>query len=173
MNWAEIFKEILRFFPRFEIIPPDEGGLFVRCGKFKKVVSSGVYFCLPYFDEITRFTTSIYTTDKFSQSLTTKDKRDIIISWTCTFLVADGARAFLDIDDVDEQILASVAARVTEYAGKKDYADMKTYLISNYIMREEFIKHTTEMWGINITGFYLQDLALHKTLRLIHGKVPE
>jgi len=170
MGWADILKELLKFFPRLETIPPDEGGLFIRCGRLKKVIGPGVYFCLPYFDEITHYTTSYFTTSKTNQSLTTKDKKTIIVSWWCVYLVHKAELAFLEVDDVDDNLLAVVAARLSEYVGKRDYIDMKPNLITNHIMRVEFVDDIIKTCGLRLVGFFLNDLALHRTFRLIHEK---
>lgn len=167
MDWAEMFKQMRRFLPRVEILNPDEGGLFLRGGKLKKQVGAGCYFCLPYFDQIARYT-NVPTIDEVKQqSITTKDKKDIFISWTVSVMPHDAAKAFLWVDDVGEQVASAVAGRIVEYIGKHDYEKIKPHLLTNSVMQSEFLEHIREQFGIDVQFFYVHDLGLHKIFRLV------
>lgn len=167
MNWAEILKELLKFFPRFEILDPDEGGLLFRMGKLKKCLGPGIYFCFPYVDEISRYTTALVTLDSRNQSITSRDKKDIILSWSVTYLVHDPVKAFLSIDGLDEQLTACVSYRIVEYVSKHEYEKVKGHLLPNHVMHKDFIEELRTDLGISLKGFYLQDLGLHKIFRII------
>ena len=170
MDWAEVFKQILKFFPRLEVLSPDEGGLFIRCGKLKRVIKNGMYFCFPYFDEITRFTRALTSVKATSQSITSKDKKDLLISWSGRYLIVDGEKAFLLTDDIDEQVIALISARIVDYVGKHDYENIKGHLLTNHIMHKEFLPTFIETWGISLEGFYLHDLGLHRIFRLVSNR---
>ena len=173
MNWAEIFKELIRFFPRIEIIDADEGGLFLRCGKLKKVIGAGVYFCWPYFDQISRYDSTTNTLKSTNQSITSKDKRGILVSWSVTYIIRDAEKALLFTGDMEEQIASSLSARIVDYIGKHDYADVKGHLLKNHLLNNEFLSEFREEWGIEIIGFYLHDLGLHRIFRLVSCKETE
>jgi regulator of protease activity HflC (stomatin/prohibitin superfamily) len=51
------------------IIPSYEEGVMMRFGKFKKVISGGVYFKIPFFDEILRQHVVVTTISLPAQSL--------------------------------------------------------------------------------------------------------
>lgn len=170
MNWAEILKELLKFFPRFEILDPDEGGLFIRGGKVKKVIYSGVYFCMPYFDEIERYTVAVTTLESFNQSITSKDKKHILISWSVAYMIIDPEKAILHADDIDQQLAACVASRIVDYVAKHDYESIKGHLLKNYIMHDEFMNECMDDWGIHLKGFYLHDLGLHRIFRIVSDR---
>lgn len=170
MDWANAFKEILKFFPRIEILNADEGGLFLRCGRLKKVVKAGVHFCFPYFDEIVRYMSATATLDSKNQSITSKDKKHLFVSWSATYTVHDPVKAYLTTDDIADQISSSISARLVEYIGNREYENIKANLIKNHLMQKDFLNEFQDMWGINITGFYLHDLGLHRIFRLVSDR---
>ena len=173
MDWAEIFKHGQKFFPRWEIIDADEGGLLLRCGKLKRLLSPGIYFCWPYIDEITKYTSSLANLNIIKQSVSSKDKKSILASWSATYLVHEAVKSHLQTDDIEHIIAAALSARVVEYIGKHDYNQIKPHLIKNYLLQERFILDFKDEWGINIVGFFLRDLGLHRIIRLVSQTEPE
>jgi len=167
MDWGAVFKEALKFFPRWEILDEDEGGLLLRCGKLKRVLGAGVWFCLPFFDQITRYTIALNHIDTTNQSITSKDKKEILVSWKATYLVAEPVKAFLLIDDIEETISAAIGSRLVDYISKHDYQDIKGHLLKNYLLQQHFVAEFSEEWGISLVGFFPKDLGLHRIFRLI------
>jgi len=167
MNWAEIFQWILKFFPRLEIINPDEVGIFLRCGKFRKLVVSGVYFCLPYFDEIDRYV-SVQSNLYFpKQSIITKDKKSLVISCSVSYIPADPIKAFLQTDDVLAMMKSIISERIVTYISTHEEQSIKAHLMRNHILKNEFVSQVEDEIGITINNFFVHDLIPHKAIRLI------
>jgi regulator of protease activity HflC (stomatin/prohibitin superfamily) len=164
LDWLKV---IFKFLPRFLVLNQDEGGLFLRKGKYKKTVGAGVYFLLPVVDEIVVFNAATATLDTTTQSVTTADKRDLLVSWSATYLIHDPKVAFLETDDIQAQITSSLSARLLGYINRKEYPSLGSQGIVAYMTSEGFRMEFMEEWGINIQGFYLKDLALHRIFRLV------
>ena len=167
MDWTELFRQLYRVFPRVEVINQDEGGLFLRCGKLKKTIGAGVYFCLPIVDEIVRFTSATTTLGSSTQSVTTRDKRDLLVSWSATYTISNSSRAFLETDDIQAQIHSSLSQRLLDYINQNEYQYLRSTKITAYMASEGFREDFSNLWGIELTGFYLQDLTIHRTFRLV------
>jgi regulator of protease activity HflC (stomatin/prohibitin superfamily) len=160
-------KVVLKFLPRFVVLNQDEGGLFLRKGKYIKTLGAGVYFCWPIVDEIVEFNSATATLDTTTQSVTTADKRDLLVSWSATYLISGPKTAFLETDDIQAQIQASLSARLLSYINRKEYPSLGAQGIVAYMTSEGFREDFKDEWGINIVGFYLKDLALHRIFRLV------
>jgi len=169
MDWTELFRQLYRVFPRVEVINQDEGGLFLRCGKLKKTIGAGVYFCLPIVDEIVRFTSATTTLGSSTQSVTTRDKRDLLVSWSATYLIQYPKIAFLETDDIQAQIHSSLSQRLLDYINQNEYQYLRSSKIVAYMVSEGFRDDFREEWGINLVGFYLKDLTLHRTFRIVNN----
>jgi len=164
LDWLKV---LLKFLPRFLVLNQDEGGLFLRKGQYIKTLGAGVYFLLPIVDEIVGYNSATATLDTTTQSVTTADKRDLLVSWSATYLIHDPKVAFLETDDIQSQIQASLSARLLGYINRKEYPSLGSQGIMDYMTSEGFRELFMEEWGINIQGFYLKDLALHRIFRLV------
>jgi regulator of protease activity HflC (stomatin/prohibitin superfamily) len=165
MDWLKV---VLKFLPRFLVLNQDEGGLFLRCGKYKKTIGAGVYFLLPIVDEIVDYMVAATTLDTSTQSVTTADKRDLLISWSATYLIHNPKVAFLETDDIQAQIQSSLSQRLLGYINQNEYQYLRATKIVAYMTSESFKQEFKEEWGIDIQGFYLKDLALHRIFRLVN-----
>jgi regulator of protease activity HflC (stomatin/prohibitin superfamily) len=165
MDWLKV---VLKFLPRFLVLNQDEGGLFLRCGKYKRTLGAGVYFLLPIVDEIVSYMVASSTLETSTQSVTTVDKRDLLVSWSATYLVHDPRTAFLQTDDIVAQVHSSLSARLLGYINQNEYQYLRATKIVAYMASESFREEFKQEWGINIQGFYLKDLALHRIFRLVN-----
>lgn len=165
MDWL---KDVLNFLPRFLVLNQDEGGLLLKYGKYKKTLGPGVYFLWPVIDEVVSYMVAFTTLDTCTQSVTTVDKRDLLISWSSTYLIHNPKRAFLETDDIEAQIYSSLSSRLLAYINQNEYQYLRASKITSHMSSEGFRLAFKEEWGIDLQGFYLKDLTLHRTIRLVN-----
>lgn len=164
MDWLKV---VLKFLPRFLVLNQDEGGLLLHKGTYVKTLGAGVYFLWPIIDEIVEYNSATATLDTTTQSVTTADKRDLLVSWSATYLISNPKRAFLETDDIQAQIQSSLSERLLGYINRKEYPSLGSQGIMDYMTSQGFLREFREAWGIDIQGFYLKDLALHRIFRLV------
>lgn len=167
MDWL---KEVFKFLPRFLVLNQDEGGLLLYKGKYKRTIGAGVYFLLPIVDEIVEYMSASTTLDTTTQSVTTADKKDLLLSWSATYLISNPKVAFLEIDDISAQIHSSLSARLLAYINQNEYQYLRANKITAHMTSEAFRESFKKEWGIDLRGFYLKDLALHRIFRLVNQR---
>jgi hypothetical protein len=168
MDWAEVYKQIVRFLPRIAIVNPDELGVRIRFGKYNKELTSGVYFCLPYFDEVFIITSVSQVVNISHQSVKSKDNKTVAITCAVTFCVIDVEQAIMNIDDLDDQLRCYIADLISKYVNETDFVNISIGGLSDYVFSEAECD-VADSFGIELESVNIYDFAQHKILRLLSG----
>ena len=76
---VDVLLEWIKEIVPIVIVPAYEDGIILRFGKYYKTMSPGVYFKIPFFDEILTFHTVMTTLALPAQSLYTSDKQNVVV----------------------------------------------------------------------------------------------
>jgi hypothetical protein len=166
MDWSEIYNQIVRFLPRFEIVNPDQIGVLVRFGKFKKDLTPGVYFCFPYFDEVFMTTSVTQVVHLSPQSIRSRDNKTVAITCAAVFSIIDAELAILEIDDTDEYIISYIADSISSYVNETDFVHISIGGLTDYVMKTCSATLLDEV-GVDLECINIYDLAEHKIIRLL------
>ena len=147
----------------FEIVPQTHKGIILRLGKFKKSVTSGVVWKVPYIDELQLVTSLITTMQLGAQSLVTADNKSVVVSCIIKYQVVAPKPYLLkiydSIDVLQDTTMGAVAQAVTD-----------TKLVNLHELREvveRIVKRETKGYGFKIHKITFTDLGPIKTLRLM------
>lgn len=168
MNWSEIYSQIIRFIPRWEILNPDEVGVHIRFGKLKRELGPGVCFCLPYFDEVFKFTSVSQVATIHHQSVKSRDNKVIAVTCSVTFSVIDPEQAILKVGDLYEQIRCYIGGLISHYINQNMYDEINVDGLTEYILSESEL-YLAEDIGVHMESVSVLDLAQHKIIRLMSG----
>jgi regulator of protease activity HflC (stomatin/prohibitin superfamily) len=159
INWIEQILPVV-------IIPSYEEGVMMRFGKFKKVLSGGVYFKIPFFDEILRQHVVVTTISLPAQSLYTLDKQNFVVKGVIKYRIAD-VKVFLmevyDAQDALSDMTMSIIKNVVISSPAEKCIDPELDTILTKKARVEAKK-----WGVDIQQVTLTDVAPIRSYRLIN-----
>ena len=162
----KIFATLLKWVPRIELIQPDEAGVRVTLGVREKVLPPGWYLYWPIIQEIFFATVTTQVQDVRCQSITSKDRRDMVVSGAIRFKITDIRKAMLEVKDCEESLIAlslgvllSVASTMTE----EELAD--TEKLGDSILKK--IRAEARGWGLKIQKVYITDLGRTRNIRLL------
>jgi regulator of protease activity HflC (stomatin/prohibitin superfamily) len=160
----EWIKEKWERYTPIYIIPAFEKAVILRNGNIHRILGGGLYFKLPYFDEINTAHTSITTLTTHPQSLTTKDGKAIIVRAIVKYNVED-VKIFLievmDAVDALSDITQGVIKEVITSRTWEEVVEMKDLIIKNRVIKE------AETFGIKVHAVTVTDLVIVKNIRLI------
>jgi len=151
-----------------EILNPDEIGVHIRFGVLKSSIGPGVYFCLPYFDEIFKFTSVSQIANLPHQSVKSRDNKVVAVTGSVTFSIVDPERAILGVDSLDEQVRCHIGGIISHYIDGTMYDNINVDGLSEYVLKESE-DYLVEDLGVHIEGINIFDLAQHKIIRLMSG----
>lgn len=168
MDWGEVYNQVVKFLPRWEIVNPDQLGVLIRFGKFKDALEPGVYFCCPYFDEIYTVTSVSQVVNIPHQSIKSEDGKTVAITCAVTFSVVDAEQAILNVDDLNEQIRCYVGNLISRHINKKPFVEINVEELSDSVFSDAG-SYLSDYAGVELESFNIYDLAQHKIIRLMSG----
>ena len=147
------------------IINEWEGGIHMRAGKFLKSTQPGLNFKIPFIDQFWVVHTVPQTVDLLSQTLTTKDGKNIVLKGIIRYKIEDPKKYLISVNsarDVLVDTVQGVIKNVIEYFTWGDATKLDTLIT-------EKSKVMVEDWGIKVESVTLVDFSLIKTYRLIQN----
>lgn len=156
----------------FTVIESYEAGVIMRLGNCRKVVTSsngmcgtGFHWMWPFAEnDITEHIKPRVVSFK-GRSLMTKDGKNVVVSLTITYKVADVQKALLEVFDVDnciDDIGQLVAARTIQ---QFNYVDLSSELFEKELLSN--CRDRAAEFGLEIVDAGLSEIALARTIRLM------
>jgi len=147
----------------FTIVNQWEKGVFLRCGKYRKVVEPGLNWKIPFFDKIWTYEVITKTVNLKPQTLTTLDERSIVLTSIVRYHVYDVRKFLLNVmhaNDVLVDTTQGIIRDIVEYTNWKDLDDL-----TNTVTPE--VNEEVEKWGITVETVKFPDLGEIRTYRII------
>jgi regulator of protease activity HflC (stomatin/prohibitin superfamily) len=158
-NWASSLAP-------FVIVNPYEEGVLNRAGKFKKIVSPGIYFKIPIIDEVVTQYTVTTTLSLPAQSLYTIDKQNIVVKGVVKYKISDVKVFLLEVYDAQDAISDMTQSIIKNIIMSKTLDECIDPEIDNILTKKARVE--VKKWGVEINQVTLTDLAPIRSFRLIN-----
>lgn len=151
------------------IIPSYEEGVRLSFGKFKKVLSPGMHFKLPFVDEIIRHHVVVTTISLPAQSLYTLDKQNFVVKGVIKYKIADVKTFLLEVYDAQDalsDITLSIIKNIIVSLPAEKCIDPE---LDNLLTKKARVE--AKKWGVDIQQVTLTDVAPIRSFRLINDTI--
>ncbi len=165
MEWLAGLINWLLNLSFFSIINEDEGGVFLRGGRFKKRLPPGFYWKLPLYDNIEKVTVTEQTIDLPNQSIETADGVAMAVSGTLRYTVCNVKKAILKVRNYDESLQNIGMKTIAGFVARNNRNDLSFSNLEKEVQEE--LKMDAKDWGLDVIEFNITDLAKHKIYRLM------
>ena len=149
----------------FIVINEYEEAVVLRFGVFKKSIQKGIYFKIPFVDEVMAHHVVITTLNLPSQSLVTADKKSIVVKAMVKFRIADIKTFMLEIWDKQDAISDIGQGVIKNVVMAKTWEECTDIEIDNTISKK--IRAEVKKYGIEIIQVTLTDISEMRSIRLI------
>jgi regulator of protease activity HflC (stomatin/prohibitin superfamily) len=150
----------------FKIINQTDRGVRLRFGKYIEILSPGLKWKIPFFDEIINITTVWTTLSLPSQSLTTKDQKDVVVKAIVKYKILDIEIFALEVWDAIDAISDMTQGIVFEVVRDKTWEELQSPDLKDFISKKA--RKEAKRWGIEIETVTLSDLAKITSIRLLN-----
>ena len=157
-----IIEEILPFF----VIKEYEGAIILRFGKYYKTYSKGIYFKIPFVDNPIKDFITTTTLTIASQSITTKDEKQLVVKAVVKYNIEDIKAFLLEVYDATDAISDTTQAIIKEQVNMRDWKECNNIELDNEITKK--LRREVKKWGINIDKVTLTDIGIIKSIRLFN-----
>lgn len=143
-----------------------DNGIFLRMGKFKKVVKPGVVWKLPFIDKIECQTIVTTTLSVPTQSVITKDKKALVVKAVVKYKIVDVEKFMLTVYDAHDAIGDTAQSIIKTLIAEKDFDECTSNDFDNSVTKK--LRNEVKHWGIDIEKVTLTDIGQIKSLRLFN-----
>lgn len=161
-NWIE------QFLPVF-VIRHYEMGVLLRLGNYKKTLSPGWYFKIPFADEVIVQHVVVTTLSLPPQSLYTKDKQNIVVKGVVKYKISDVKTFLLEVYDAQDAISDMTQSIIKNIIMDKTMEECIDPEIDNTLTKKARVE--SRKWGVEIQQVTLTDLAPIRSFRIINDTV--
>lgn len=145
------------------IVDQWDEALVLRNGRYYKTSKPGLYFKIPFFDSIWRYTVITQSIDIPPQSVTTADGKNVVAKGIIRFSIVDIKTFLLTINqpaDVLTDTTGGMIREIIENTRWDNIIDIDRKLTSEV---GKFVKR----WGIKVEKVTLTDLQIASSIRVI------
>lgn len=170
---TELLTTLVRFLfniPPWAFVFPDENGILLRGGKYKKTLTAGFYLKWPLYDRVQKIYIKEQIVNLPNQSVTTIDGTVLAISGTIRYEVSDGKKALLNVLNYDQSLQNLGLGTIAAYVSRVSQNSCTYSEIEREVLDE--LQSESEDWGLEILDFKLTDLAVHKVYRIMTQDMP-
>lgn len=147
----------------FKIIDQWEKGVHLRFGKFKRIVDPGLRWKFPFFEHIITTPVITQTVNLTSQTVTSNDKRTIVLNSIVRYHIVDVEKFLLGVMHANDALIDTTQGIIRDIIERTNWGDL--YELSNIVTPK--VNEYVEKWGIKVELVSFPTLGEIRTLRLI------
>lgn len=166
---VELLSNWIREILPLTIIPSYEEGVMLRVGVYKKILKPGLYFKLPFFDEILTQHTVMTTLSLPAQSLYTIDNQNVVVKGVVKYKIADVKTFLLEVYDAKDAISDMTQSIIKNIIMSKTLKECTSDDIDNVLTKKSRVE--IRKWGVDVQQVTLTDLAPIRSFRIINDIV--
>jgi regulator of protease activity HflC (stomatin/prohibitin superfamily) len=143
-----------------------DNGILLRMGKFIKVLKPGLTFKIPFLDKIETTTIVTTTLSVPTQSVITKDKKQLVVKGVVKYNIFDVELFILTVYDATDAISDITQAIIKEQISLRSFDQCTESDFDNTITKK--LRVEVKKWGIEVERVTLTDMGQIKSLRLFN-----
>lgn len=148
-----------------KIVPEYERGVIFRLGRVQAAKGPGIFFIIPFIDQMTRVDMRTVTMDVPTQEAITRDNVTVKVNAVCYFRVIDPVAAVINVANY---ILATGQIAQTTLRSVMGQSELDELLSQRDQINQQLqriIDEQTEPWGIKVSIVEVKDLELPQTMQ--------
>lgn len=162
----ELFTQLFNEAKFWYVVKDYEEGILLRRGKYHKNVLSGLHGKLPFLDEPLKDIVVYQTITLASQSLITKDGKEVVVKGMIKFKISDIKLFLLTVTDAKDAVSDVTQGVIAEAITSKTWDECRDLDINNIITKKSRIQN--KRFGIDTDSVVLTDKISAKSIRLFN-----
>lgn len=169
-----MFDRILEWIDRgwqwlkpFHVIDVFEKGAVLRLGRFSRALEPGLHWKWPLVEQVVEFTTAIQTMRLLSQTIDTKDRRQVVATTIVKYEIVSVEKFITQIFDQKDVLGDVTMGAVRDAVAELTYEELIASPPSKPIL--DAVRKECNQYGFKIHRVTFIDLSRTRSLRLISG----
>jgi regulator of protease activity HflC (stomatin/prohibitin superfamily) len=162
---ASFLQQFAELFRCWVVIDEYERGVLLRLGRFKRELSPGIHWCVPFaVDRVLHDNVVTRTHTMHPQSLTTKDQITVSVTAVVTASIKHIRKALLEVENMDHALLDSCSAAITTHVATHEWTQLNGAETNETLTK--VCRAQAWRYGIEIERVQLADFARCRVIRL-------
>lgn len=151
----------------WQVVYPTEAGVIYRLGKYNRTIQCGFNLKWPVIEKADVTDVALTTTPLEPQSLTTRDKKALVVSSLLRYEITDVKPYFITIRDSDDLLEDISLGIIEDVIVNTESSCVFLVEVEQKITRR--IRHQVKDFGFNIIKFTFRERGFVRSYRLING----
>jgi regulator of protease activity HflC (stomatin/prohibitin superfamily) len=161
---ASIWNEIVPCI----IVRQYQTGAKLHLGKFKELLGPGLHWKIPLIQQVELTVTLLTTMALGSQSLTTKDNKNVVVSGVIKYKISDLQKFYTEVYDAPDAIADMTQSIIKNIILNHTWEECLEEGLDSDITKKARVE--AKKWGLEVYSVTLTSLGQIKTIRLIQDK---
>jgi len=148
----------------FAVVDQWEEGIYLRFGRFNKVVKPGFVLKIPFVDKLVKTEVVTQTVQLHPQTLTTLDEHNIVLKSIVRYHVHDVKKYLLSVMHASDVLVDTTQGIIRDVVEITNWYDLENI---NSVITNKVKEIVEDKWGITIELVTLTDLGIVNTYRLM------
>jgi len=160
------------------MLQPNERGIVIRLGKYRRTVGSGITFIIPFFESIKKVDIREQVVDIEPQEVITKDNVVVTVDAIVYYEVTDPFKLYYSIANFKIAVTRLAQTSLRNMIGEMD---LDQTLVSREIINKKLrqtLDDATEKWGVKVTRVEIKRIdppsdvmqAMHRQMKAERDK---
>lgn len=150
----------------FVVIREYQEGVLLRLGKYRRTLTAGLHFIVPFADHVEHVVTVWTTVTLPVQSVVTHDGKLVVVKGMVKYRVSDARVYTLEAYDANDALSDTGCGAIFNAIHGHTYADCVTLDMASVITAE--MKKEARKWGITVKTVTLTDFGEVRSIRLFN-----
>ena len=151
MSIVGALKELILDFLPVTYVDQNEGGVFLRAGKYRKTVEPGAYFTIPFVDEITTVEVTPQIMD-IPDIPVMCEGEPYVISGAVEYFIENPFEYILAVQNADTTLKNRVMAAIVDSTFALNVPELESIVYDKI----DIVAHE---WGVAVTNFWVTKFA--------------
>ena len=131
-------------------IPPYQEAVYLRMGKFVRVLGPGTNFVAPWVNKLIKFDKRIQSLDIPRQEILLEDNRSVYVNATVFIRIVDTRSVFMDVEDYCVATVDSAKTAICSVIGHMGLEDILSNRLEINSRLSLILDEFTKKWGVAV-----------------------
>ncbi|MCL2143339.1 MAG: SPFH domain-containing protein [Methanomassiliicoccaceae archaeon] len=141
-----------------KIIRPYEQAIYMRLGKYIRVLNQGLNFVCPFINEVRKLDLRTQVLDVPSQEVITKDNSPVNVDAIIYIKVTDPKNAFFEVTDYRMATVYLAQTTLRSVIGEMELDDILSNRERINLQLRDILDQNTDKWGVKVENVEIREL---------------
>lgn len=160
-----ILVAVISMFSGVKIVRPYEQGIYMRLGKFVRILNQGMNFVTPMINVVVKLDLRTQVLDVPRQEVITKDNSPVNVDAIIYIKVMDPKSAFFEVTDYRMATIFLAQTTLRSVVGEMELDEILSNREKINIQLRDTLDHATDKWGVKVEAVEIREVDPAKKVK--------